>query len=328
MRKYITILTALVTLCQVGSAQQDPHYSLHMFNGLFLNPAYAGSHEVVDAMAIYRAQWLGVEGAPMTGNGSIHGALRRNQYALGLTLQGDRLGLTNSFGVTGAFAYRIKAGKTKISLGIQAGLTYYLQGNSGAQSDLNKIGINDNVFTVDRNLWVPNFGAGIYWYGKRFSVGFSVPHLLPTTLSTSLGVTQNQNVARQYNHYIFTAGYLFGKDAAIVKVKPTILMKYVAGLNNSIPDFDIGLNFFFVDRVMLGANYRIGTANNANYGSTAIAGLLMVQVTHRFRIGYAYEHTLTDINKGVQYGTHDIMLGYEFNTGKKRFVSPRFISYF
>jgi type IX secretion system PorP/SprF family membrane protein len=332
MKKYIIILTVALGLSQGVSAQQDPHYSLHMFNGLFLNPAYAGSHEVLDVMAIYRAQWLGVDGAPMTGNGSIQSPLKRDQYALGLTVQGDQLGLTHTFGSTGSFAYRIKAGKTKISLGIQAGFTYYAQGNVGAQPDLNKININDPNFNVTKNLWVPNFGAGIYWYSKRFSLGFSVPHLLPTKLSEAVGVTDNKAVARQYNHYLLTGGVLIGKDVSVVKVRPTLLVKYVPGLSQNIPDFDLGLGFYFLDRFMLGANYRIGTASNnlvtPTYGSTSIAALAMVQLTQRLRIAYSYEHVLTDISKGVSFGTHDIMLGYEFNTGKKRFVSPRFVSFF
>ena len=105
-------------------------------------------------------------------------------------------------------------------------------------------------------------------------------------------------------------------------------MKYVPGLNKNIPDFDLGLGFYFVDRFMLGANYRIGTAFNGTYGSTAISALLMAQLSRQFRLGYSYEHGLTSIQQGVRFGTHDVMLGYEFNNKNKRFVSPRFVSYF
>lgn len=328
MKKTLVVLLFATLAMGKLYAQQDPHYSLYMFNGLFLNPAYAGSHEVIDVMAIYRHQWAGIEGAPRTGNGSVHAPLRRNQYALGLTLQGDRLGLTNSFGATGAFAYRIKTGKTKLALGIQAGVTYYQQRNSDANTELTQLGINDAVFQVNRNVAVPNIGFGVYWYGKRGYIGASAPHLLPTTLSKKIGVSDNKSVARQYNHYLFTAGYLIGKETWAVKIRPTMLMKYAPGLNKNIPDFDMGLAAFIVDRFMIGVNYRMGTQIDAKYGSTAISGLLMAKVTPRLRIGYAYEHTLTQINQGVRFGTHDVMLGYEFNTGNKRLVSPRFVSYF
>ena len=40
-------------------AQQDAEYSMYMFNGLYLNPAYAGAKEAPTIMAIYRHQWSG-----------------------------------------------------------------------------------------------------------------------------------------------------------------------------------------------------------------------------------------------------------------------------
>ena len=75
-----------------------------MFNGLFINPAYAGSMEVLDVMAIYRAQWVGLEGAPNTANISINSPFRQEQYAMGLVLSDDRLGLSNTFNVTPSFS--------------------------------------------------------------------------------------------------------------------------------------------------------------------------------------------------------------------------------
>ena len=37
-------------------------YSMYMFNGLAVNPAYAGSRERVAVSALYRHQWTGMEG--------------------------------------------------------------------------------------------------------------------------------------------------------------------------------------------------------------------------------------------------------------------------
>lgn len=309
-------------------AQQDPQYSLYMFNGLFMNPAYAGSHEVVDAMAIYRHQWAGIDGAPRTGNASVHGALKRDQYALGLTLQGDRLGLTRAIGATGSFAYRIKAGNSKIALGISGSVTYYMQNNSDAYPELSQLGIYDNIYSIDKKMVVPNIGFGIYAYNSRYFVGASVPHMLPTKLSQKVGVSSNKDIARQYNHYLFTAGYLFGKETAKVKIRPTLLMKYAPGLNKNIPDFDLSLALFFIDRIMVGGTCRLGTWNEGKYGATAATVYLMAKVNQHIKIGYAYEQTISDLKKGVKLGTHDVMLGYEFNRNDKRFVTPRFVSHF
>ena len=49
-----------------GVAQQRPVYSQYMFNGLALNPAYAGSQKQFNAMAVLRTQWVNLEGSPRT----------------------------------------------------------------------------------------------------------------------------------------------------------------------------------------------------------------------------------------------------------------------
>ena len=51
-------LLFFIALCIVGIspawAQQDPQYSMYMFNGLLVNPAYAGSRELVSVTALGR----------------------------------------------------------------------------------------------------------------------------------------------------------------------------------------------------------------------------------------------------------------------------------
>ena len=54
------------------SAQQDAQSSLYLFNPLHFNPAYAGSRGSLNAVAIMRAQWVGVKGAPMSQFLSVH----------------------------------------------------------------------------------------------------------------------------------------------------------------------------------------------------------------------------------------------------------------
>ena len=61
MKKILTTALLAVAVFTGLRAQQDAAYSMYMFNGLFLNPAYAGSQEVISVMAIYRHQWAGLE---------------------------------------------------------------------------------------------------------------------------------------------------------------------------------------------------------------------------------------------------------------------------
>jgi type IX secretion system PorP/SprF family membrane protein len=334
------IISFLLALCfgTAVNAQQDAEYNMYLFNGLYINPAYAGSQGVLSAMAIYRQQWAGLDGAPMTVNASVNSPLKkRDQYALGLTLSNDRLGFTNMFSATGAFAYRIKIKNGNvIALGVQAGATYYQQRSRDAFTGDNNY---DPAFSVNTNLWLPNVGLGIYAYGKRYFAGFSVPHMIPFSLDTKWKLQTSDAVAHEYNYYLLTAGYVFGKDIAKVKFRPSFLMKYQRGLPFNVPNFDFNLGFLFVDRVWLIAGVRTGGEAYSVLGNTketvqpkpfnieGVIGTIHAKITHQFSIGYSYRYSLSQIRK-YETGTHEVMLGYEFAYDKKRFVTPRFVSYF
>ena len=304
-------------------AQQDPSYSMYMFNGLFINPAYAGSKEVLNVMGIFRDQWVGVDGAPKTVNVSINSPLRREQYALGLVISDDKLGLSNTLNVTPSFAYRLRIKQSRLCFGVQASFAYYNQNNADAHT-VNPV--TDPSYAGNQNLFVPNFGFGIYAYGKRYFIGVSVPHLLPSGLKDKTAViVGNSPDAKMYNAYVLSAGYVIGKDPAIVKFRPTILLKYQQGLPHNIPQIDISPALLFIDRLWVGITYRTG--GDYSYVGQAIIPFIQVKVTPQLEIGYSYDAELTAMRHYTS-GTHEIMIGYDFWYDKKRFVTPRYVKYF
>lgn len=326
----------LLAMFFVGSmfalrAQQDPAYNMYMFNGLFINPAYAGSHEVVSLMAIYRQQWVGLDGAPTTGNISFNMPFRREQYAIGGIISNDRIGLFNTFSFTPSFAYRIKIGKSKLCFGVQASFAYYYRDN--AKSDLSTPGL-DAMTTLNTNLFLPNVGFGIYWYGKNYYIGVSAPHLMPTALSGGTGIVTNNDVlAKVYNFYNLTAGYMIGKETSVIRVKPSILVKWQQGLPNNIPQFDFNVGLLIVQRMWLGASLR--TSGNAYtpagrtepFGPEAFVAYIQVRITPQLQIAYSYDTELSNL-RNSNTGTHEIMVGYDFWYNKRRFVTSRYVSYF
>ncbi|MBK9286452.1 MAG: type IX secretion system membrane protein PorP/SprF [Flavobacteriales bacterium] len=81
------LLALLCTLCGSSAfAQQEVMVSQYMFNGLFLNPAYAGSHHYTSASLLHRDQWVNMEGAPRTSMLGIDGPVMGDRMALGFTL--------------------------------------------------------------------------------------------------------------------------------------------------------------------------------------------------------------------------------------------------
>ncbi len=330
MRKLILSTIIFAAAFTQLKAQQDPAYSMYMFNGLFLNPAYAGSSEAISVMGIYRHQWAGLDGAPKTVNASVHMPFKRDQYAIGLTLVNDRLGLSNMFSATPAFSYRLRLGTGghRLCFGAQVSLAYFYQNNGRAV--LPQDNVPDNAFSLNENLFVPNIGFGVYYYSKRAFAGFSVPHLLPSQLRDKTGVSgYNTSIARVYNHYLLTGGYVFGKEASIVKFRPSILMKWQKGLPKNIPQFDINFAMLFVERLWVGVGYRTGGdgQGKGNYAGQSANFFLNFKATQQLQIGYAYDAEITTLRK-FNGGSHEIMVGYDFYYNKKRYVTPRFIKYF
>jgi hypothetical protein len=86
----------------------------------------------------------------------------------------------------------------------------------------------------------------------------------------------------------------------------------VAGAPVSI---DVNANFLFYDRLELGASYRY---------DDSVSGLINFGVTPNFRIGYAYDHTISDFSEGSPGGTHEVIVLYSIDLSKKNLKSPRF----
>ena len=325
MKKLIFSMFIIAAFAGTTNAQQDPNYSMYMFNGLFINPAYAGSQEVVSVMGIYRDQWVGIDGAPQTANISVHSPLRQDQYGLGMVLSNDKIGLANTFTATPSFSYRLKIKQSRLCFGVQASFAYYYENNGNAVLPNVGSGVVDPAFALNQNLFVPNFGFGIYAYGKRYFVGVSAPHLLPTSLRDKTEIITNDLIAKMYNAYILTAGYVIGKDPAIVKFRPTILLEWQQGLPKNIPMIDVSPALLFMDRFWLGVTYRLG--GNTSYYGQAIIPFIQVKITPQLQLGYSYDAELTSLAHYTS-GTHEIMLGYDFWYDKKRFVTPRYVNYF
>jgi type IX secretion system PorP/SprF family membrane protein len=184
---------------------------------------------------------------------------------------------------------------------------------------------NENDPNFSRNISVisPNFGVGTYYYGERFYVGFSVPHILNASINESGKFEGTEKVARQFRHYFATAGYVFNAGESL-KIKPSVLYKYV---NNAPSSLEPSLGFLIKDALWLGASYRFGFGQaGGGFGSDAVIGMIEYDFLKNFRIGYAYDFTVSQLNNYTS-GSHEIMVGYEFGK-KETYLTPRRMTYF
>lgn len=306
-------------------AQQDPQFSMYMFNGQYINPAYVGSKGTLDLTAIYRFQWAGYDskGAPHSVGFGVNTPFKKDQYAFGVYLGYDHIGYTSANSLSAQFAYRITAGNSKISLGVQGGFYHF----NDHRTDAERIDDGDVIFNQSQSVALPTVGAGIHVYSDRYYVGVSLPHLLNFNISDRLhNAGANDNFSRQYRMIMATAGVVIGKEGANIKFKPSFLMKYQAGQVDKIPDFDINASLLFVDRFWLGTSLRTGGNIEGPYFSDVV-GMFECLVTQQLRLGYSYDYPLSTINN-FSSGSHEIMLGYQFGFEKSKFVNVRYGTYF
>lgn len=325
MKKILLTFIVFVAFGQFAIAQQDPQYSMYMFNGLYHNPAYAGAKEALDVSALYRNQWTGSfdGGAPQSATLSVHSPLSKKQFSLGLMAGYDHIGYTDTYSMLGMFAYRIPIKNVQVSIGLQGGF-YNFSDNKNNSILLDP---NDRILNVGDVVFAPNFGAGVYVHSKRFYAGVSMPHILQSNILKKYHIAgSDETFSKLYRHLFATAGVVIGREDATVKFKPSFLIKWVSGVPKSIPDFDINFSALFVDRFWLGVSARTGGNDSGPYISDVV-GIFEVLITQQLRAGYSYDYPTSTLG-GITKGSHEFMLGYTFGFQKTKFVNVRYGTYF
>lgn len=300
------LLFVMLTFPLTLFAQQDPIYSQFMYNGLAINPAVAGSAETLSATAVYRRQWIGIEGAPETQTFNIDAPVYKKKLGLGLSIINDKVGVTQNLVINTLYAYRIQFKESTLSMGLQAGVNNYNADYTSVNTDPQNLA--DDAFGNNVNRMIFNFGAGAYYYAQRFYAGISIPHILNQSLD---GVNDKTGVqSRQYRHYFLTAGYVFDASENI-KIKPSVLFKLAAG---APVQADINSNFWYKETYCIGVSYRTGDSFTA---------LFQWQIIKQLRFGYAYDYILSNLSQFTS-GNHEIMLRYELVKKNTKIITPRY----
>lgn len=295
------VLLALFSAC-FSFAQQDSQYTQYMYNTSIINPAYAGSRGVTSINTLYRTQWVGLNGAPKTIQGSINAPIGNN-IGLGFSVVNDEIGPSKESNINADFSYTLNLNKYKLSFGLKAGINI-LDVNFNELVYDNQ---DPNATNIDNRL-SPNLGVGLYLHdSERWYIGLSSPNLLKTDHYSE---TVSSSKINEEIHAYFIGGYVFTLSDN-TKFKPAFLLKTVTGSPLAI---DLSANFLFVDKFTLGAAYRLDAA------VSALAGF---QISEQLMVGYAYDYETTEFSK-YNSGSHELFLRFELFSAKNNLVNPRF----
>jgi len=306
---YLAALLGLFSLVDLH-AQQDPHYTQYMYNMNVINPAYAGSKENLSFGLLYRKQWVDIEDSPTTMTFSGHSPVGKN-VGLGLSVVNDKIGPVEETNFYGDFSYTLNlGGEHRLALGIKAGLTLH---DVGLYSDIGQNNVpdpDDPAFSENSNNTYFNIGAGFFYYTQNYYVALSVPNMLKSKHLDINDDGQERQFGSETQHYFLTAGYVFQLNENI-KFKPSFLLKSSFEVS---PSIDGSANFLFYERFEIGATYRLDDSFGA---------MVNYAITPNLRIGYAYDHIISDLNVTTP-SSHEIILLFDLNFPKKVSRSPRY----
>lgn len=309
---YLAIIVLILLGSFSSNAQQDPQYTQYMYNTQIVNPAYAGSRDVLSFGLLLRSQWVGLEGAPKTGTFTVNSPIGvLDNMGLGLSIVRDEIGPAVESNVAIDYSYTINTSETaELSFGLKAGLDLL-------DVNFNKLSIFDQGDLFESNIdnkLQPQIGAGVYYNTDRFYAGLSVPNFLTTNHfdeSTLENFNFDDDVApAERLHYFLIAGYVFDINENL-KFKPATLIKAVSG---SPLQWDASANFLIYDKLTLGASYR---------WSAALSAMAGFQVSDQIFIGFGYDYQTTDI-EDYSDGSYEVFLRFDLFNKPERVLTPRF----
>jgi type IX secretion system PorP/SprF family membrane protein len=302
MKKELMIfMMLLLTVAIYG--QQDSQFTQYMYNTIDINPAYAGSRGQMSIFGLYRAQWVGLEGAPKTNSFSVNAPLNNSRVGLGVSFLNDKIGPTVENTISADISYTIPAFETfDLSFGIKSSANLF----SFDASKLNPEDQNDLALQNYKNKFTPNIGAGLYLYSDKAYVGISIPYIIETNRYNDNEIA----IYKEKMHYYLIAGYVFDLSSEL-KFKPAALAKIVEGAPLQV---DLSGNFLINDKFTIGLAYR---------WSAALSAMAGFQVADFMFVGYGYDRETTSLEK-YNSGSHEIFLRFEILNRNKSVISPRF----
>ncbi|HTE31006.1 MAG TPA: type IX secretion system membrane protein PorP/SprF [Chryseolinea sp.] len=325
MKRNIINMVLMILGVSPAMAQQKPHYTQYILNQYIVNPALSGIENYTDIKISHRHQWVGIQDAPVTTYLSIQGPIGKKDFrttptsyeipgenprgqrywenytaaephhGIGMQVINDKTGPLSNLSAYATYAYHIGL-SPRTSLAAGFGLGFNRIGLDASKLDFGDVNVDPAVYTSGViNKFRPDLMAGLYLYSADYFVGLSAQQIIPQQIDFSNGYVRPQE-GKTVPHIFATAGYRFlvGYDFNLI---PSVMIKYMTPLPMQV---EVNAKLQYHDLAWVGASYRY---------KDGFAGMLGVNVSNTFNIGYAYDYTTSRLNNFTK-GTHEIILGF------------------
>ena len=306
MRKTITFILLCVSGWSV--AQQAPQYSLYMLNPYAYNPASAGLENSLIVNGVYRQQWSGLKGAPVTQHINAHMPLYVISSGVGLRVDNDVIGAHSVTQAVLSYNYQMELGRNSLlSLGVSGGyLQYALDGSKLRAPEgtyVEPVFSHNDVLLSEGTVraGTPIFEIGVFAQLNKLEIGVAMqPVYAPALRSTTTnGTFRLQTIS----HYNGSLAYSFdiGDDLTL---RPALLVKTDIAETQS----EISLVARWRENIFAGASFR-GFTKTSKDAAVILAG---VKLNEKTILAYAFDIPLSALNVANR-GSHELLIRYNLN---------------
>lgn len=288
--KNILILLTFIFVGLNTKAQQDPMYSMYMFDKMVINPAYTGSADWAVGTLKHRQQFAGMENGASTQTLNYHMPIGRRHVGLGLKVINDKIAIVNNLNASLSYSYHLNFAGGKLSLGLETGM----YSRTIDYSQLFLITQNDDAIpnVVSKSI-VPDASWGLFYRKKGYYIGISQNHMIPFKMQDDLLIPSNSKL---YSHFNIMMGTEFDFKNKL-SLEPSLLLKSVAGAPVQL---DVNALLYYDDRFAVGANVRTGDA---------VGLIFRANLTESFKVSYSYDITTSKLST-FSSGAHEILVSY------------------
>ena len=281
----------MTMFCLVTFAQQRSTTTTYPYNGLLINPAYAGSLNLLSVIAVHRKQWINVEGATTYTAFSANSSFASNRIGLGVFASKASQSITDDYSLYGSYAYKINTSIGILAMGLQGGFNQ-------RTTDYEKLNLlsADPLMQGAPTRFSPNFGTGIYLANPVYYIGASVPYIVENIVLQNSELTNSDNVSSEKREYYLSGGFIYPINDHL-KISPVFLLEAQEAIALS---WNANVNILVDELAYIGFNYR-------NVGDFGILGQLILN--ENLRLGSAYDVNTSAVRINAS-GSHEIFVNY------------------
>jgi type IX secretion system PorP/SprF family membrane protein len=152
------------------------------------------------------------------------------------------------------------------------------------------------------------FGFGAVIFDDNLYVSLSVPQVINNTFKVN---REGYSSLQEFKTAYLSGGYMFKLPMSLL-LRPNLL---VVGTVGKPVYFDVAGVVYLPSNLQFGVNIR-------SNGSSCFSG--QYTFSNGLRIGFAADYAFFQDIRKFQYGTYEVMVGYDFNVYRKKNARPNY----